>query len=599
MKNSRPIQTDSQNLGDIGETTVQLILKKFKWTADIIKSDFGEDIDCNVFIDNSRTNYHLRCQVKSTTKDSEYVKLLQNGNYSVSIGSSTLKAWLTSYFPVFLIIYEEDSDLCFWCNPIEQVLKNPSKLEKENPSIQVPNKNIFNSSSKETILEEVKKFYRKIQRLEESIIECKVIPILMPNYRIIPFHHYSNFIYNDLELSPEISGDYVELLPSWMSVLKRIDPTSVLTSIKLKSKNTEIDDFLENLKVKINSFDYTLKKNEWISFIISPIKIQSNNSSWSNEITYWNSYSKLNNRLIDDFEYCFEIPDDFLSQVTRRASSWEYLHHANKIKDIALQLFGSFETTPTIKKIDQIHDNNIKGQLVLWNCEKKEIPQLQEMLAKYELSIEIIEDDKAKVLLAITTPMFNPFLGLYSVPMDWDSFENGNVRNKLIQNKLFDLVPGSEFTGETPDFLADILNKYSNKKHEKVLITESDYIAGFPLMLEERQIIVSRYQMIADEKIQEIKDKLDKTKKLNLKNYHIEFGLKDDSMWGTPIYELSIFWTPEILKSSKESYIDNEEDILKIFNHILPTNELESMQLKNTYDILHIAGLIGFENNEG
>jgi hypothetical protein len=599
MKNSRPIQTDSQNLGDIGETTVQLILKKFKWTADIIKSDFGEDIDCNVFIDNSRTNYHLRCQVKSTTKDSEYVKLLQNGNYSVSIGSSTLKAWLTSYFPVFLIIYEEDSDLCFWCNPIEQVLKNPSKLEKENPSIQVPNKNIFNSSSKETILEEVKKFYRKIQRLEESIIECKVVPILMPNYRIIPFHHYSNFIYNDLELSPEISGDYVELLPSWMSVLKRIDPTSVLTSIKLKSKNTEIDDFLENLKVKINSFDYTLKKNEWISFIISPIKIQSNNSSWSNEITYWNSYSKLNNRLIDDFEYCFEIPDDFLSQVTSRASSWEYLHHANKIKDIALQLFGSFETTPTIKKIDQIHDNNIKGQLVLWNCEKKEIPQLQEMLAKYELSIEIIEDDKAKVLLAITTPMFNPFLGLYSVPMDWDSFENGNVRNKLIQNKLFDLVPGSEFTGETPDFLADILNKYSNKKYENVLITESDYIAGFPLMLEERQIIVSRYQMIADEKIQEIKDKLDKTKKLNLKNYHIEFGLKDDSMWGTPIYELSIFWTPEILKSSIESYIDNEEDILKIFNHILPTNELESMQLKNTYDILHIAGLIGFENNEG
>ncbi len=599
MKNSRPIQTDSQNLGDIGETTVQLILKKFKWTADIIKSDFGEDIDCNVFIDNSRTNYHLRCQVKSTTKDSEYIKLLKNGNYSVSISSSTLKAWLTSYFPVFLIIYEEDSDLCFWCNPIEQVLKNPSKLEKESPSIQVPNKNIFNSSSKETILEEVKKFYRKIQRLEESIIECKVVPILMPNYRIIPFHHYSNFIYNDLALSPEISGDYVELLPSWMSVLKRIDPTSVLTSIKLKSKNTEIDDFLENLKAKINSFDYTLKKNEWISFIISPIKIQSNNSSWSNEITYWNSYSKLDNRLIDDFEYCFEIPDNFLSQVTRRSSSWEYMHHANKFKDIALQLFGSFETTPTIKKIDQIHDNNIKGQLILWNCEKKEIPQLQEMLAKYELSIEIIEDDKTKVLLAITTLMFNPFLGLYSVPMDWDSFENGNVRNKLIQNKLFDLIPGSEFKGETPDFLADILNKYSNKKYENVLITESDYIAGFPLMLEERQIIVSRYQMIADEKIQEIQDKLDKTKKLNLKNYHIEFGLKDDSIWETPIYELSIFWTPKILKSSKESYIDNEEDILKIFNHILPTNELESMQLKNTYDILHIAGLIGFENNEG
>jgi hypothetical protein len=68
MSKKEPIQTDEQSLGDIGERTVQLILTKYKWTADIIKSDFGEDIDCNVFINNTRTNYHLRCQVKSTTK---------------------------------------------------------------------------------------------------------------------------------------------------------------------------------------------------------------------------------------------------------------------------------------------------------------------------------------------------------------------------------------------------------------------------------------------------------------------------------------------------------------------------------------------------
>ncbi len=68
MSKTEPIQSESQSLGDIGEATVLLILKKFKWTADLIKSDFGEDIDCNVFIDNTRTNYHLRCQVKSTKK---------------------------------------------------------------------------------------------------------------------------------------------------------------------------------------------------------------------------------------------------------------------------------------------------------------------------------------------------------------------------------------------------------------------------------------------------------------------------------------------------------------------------------------------------
>jgi len=595
MKNSTPIQTDSQNLGDIGETTVQLILKKFKWTADIIKSDFGEDIDSNIFIDNSRTNYHLRCQVKSTTKDSEYVKLLKNGNYSVSIASSTLKAWLTSYFPVFLIIYEEQSDLCYWCNPIEQILKNPSKLEKEKPSIQVPKKNIFNLSSKETILEEVKSFYRKIQRLDESVIECKIVPILMPNYRIIPFHHYSSSIFESTELSPEISGDYIELLPSWMSVLKRIDPTSILTSIKLKSNNTEIDVFLTNLKKKINSFEYSLKDNEWISFIVSPIKIESNKSSWSNEITFWNSYSKLNNTLIDDYDYCFQIPNNFLRQVSRRARSWEYMHHVNPTKDIAIQLFGSFEITPTIKKIDQIHDNNIKGQLVLWSCKTDEINQLQEILSKNELTIRIIEDNKGEQLLAITTPMFDPFIGLYSVPMDWDSFEKGNVRNILIQNKLFDLIPGKEYKGKVPEFLSEVLNKYSDKEYKNVAITESEYIAGFPLKLEEREIVVSRFQMIPNESVQEIEEKLNKSQPLNLKNYHIEFGLKDDSMWEPPIYELLISWTPEIIKSSRESYTDNESKILEIFNNLMPTKEIDSLRLKNTFEILRFAGEIGFE----
>ncbi|PZP43276.1 MAG: hypothetical protein DI598_15950, partial [Pseudopedobacter saltans] len=125
MSKKEPTQTDEQNLGNIGESEVQLILRKYKWTADFIKSDFGEDIDCNIFIDNTRTNYHLRCQVKSTTKDSEYVKELKNGDFSVSISSGLLKAWLRSYFPVFLVVYEEKTGLCYWTIPTSQVLENP------------------------------------------------------------------------------------------------------------------------------------------------------------------------------------------------------------------------------------------------------------------------------------------------------------------------------------------------------------------------------------------------------------------------------------------------------------------------------------------
>jgi hypothetical protein len=598
MSKNEPIQTDAQSLGDIGESMVQLILRKFKWTADIIKSDFGEDIDCNVFIDNTRTNYHLRCQVKSTRKDSDYVKELQDGDFSVSISSGLLKAWLTSYFPVFLVVYEEDSDLCYWTVPIKQILENPSKLEKENPSIRVPKGNLFNHSSKGAILDEVKKFYHKILRLDEATISCDVTPILMPNYRVIPFHNFSNFIYSNEILKAEISGNFIELLPSWMTVLKRLDPSNALPSIKLSSKKADLDEFLEKLKTKLKSFEYPLKENEWISFVTSPIKILSDKSSWINELTYWTTFSKLDNdNLVSDYDYNFKPPSGFLGQVSRRARSWDFCHYVHPDKDIAIQFFGGCEITPSIQNIDKVHDKNIKGQLILWECKKNELDSIAEILAKNELSLKLIDDSNDTCLIAITTIMFDPFIGFYSVAMDWDSFENGNVRNKLEKYELIKSIPGNEYKGKTPEFIEEAINRYSNKNYTKALVTEMEYVAGFPLMHDERSIQVSRFQMIHPDKVKDIEVKLKDIKPIEKQDFQIDFGLKDDSMWQIPIYELAISWSPELINSSKDEYHAMENDLLRILNEVLPTSRDDSMQLKSTFEILHIAGEIGFENN--
>ena len=599
MKDGRPIQTESQSLGGIGETTVQLILKKFRWTADIIKSDFGEDIDCNIFIDQLRTNYHLRFQVKSTKKDSQYIQKLKNGNYSVSISSDILRAWLTCYFPVLLVVYEEELDICFWTNPIEQVLQTPSKLEAGDPSIHVPSENKFDLSSKDIILEEVKKFYRKIQRLDEATTETRVTPLLMPGHKIIPFHQYTPFLHKDLTLSPKIAGDYIELLPSWMSVMKRIDPSSVLTSISLKSTNTELDKFLSELRKKIDSFEYSLNQEEWLSFIIHPIKVTSLNSSWSNELTYWSAYSKIKDTIVNDFEYCFEMPNGFIGQVMRLARSWSHLHYVNPEKDVAIQFFGTLEVTPNMQRVYEIHDNNIKGQLVLWTCAKEDVNEIESILSEFELSIKLVENEENEIILAITTPMFDPFIGFYSMPMDWENYLKGNVRNTLKKNDLFDKLPGTEYKGNVPEFLEQALNRYSDNSHSSVVITELEYIPGFPLNQDGRQIHISRFQMVPLESVNIIEERLKNITPLDLKDFHIEFGMKDDSMWEIPIYELLLLWTPETTQSSKESYLAIENEILKIMNSILPTNNDESIQLKNTYEILHIAGEIGFEKNEG
>ena len=365
-----------------------------------------------------------------------------------------------------------------------------------------------------------------------------------------------------------------------------------MPSILVITGNPNLKDFLLNIEKTLHSFKFALKKSEWVSFIISPIKTTSNNSTWINELTFWMTYSKKNKNVLNDFEYNYGVPLGFNKQIIRRARSWDYFHSVNPDKDLALQLFGAYPVTPSIQNIDNIHAQNIKGQYILWTCKKEEIDSLFDLINIHELTIQII-DSHDDIILAITTIMFDPFMGLSVVPKDWDSFENGSVRNVLKKNKLINRLPGKEYFGELPDYLSNALDKYSNTSYNKIVLTELDYIPGFPLMLDQRLIQVSRFQIIPRNKIEEINNSLQGICFLKLKNFSIEFGIKDDSYWKDPICELLITWCPEISKSSKQAYEEVEESVLSIFNKILPTNS--SAHLKNSYEILHIAGEIGFE----
>lgn len=393
-----------------------------------------------------------------------------------------------------------------------------------------------------------------------------------------------------------MSGVLTDLMPAWMSILKQIIPSSALTLITLSSENTDLDDFLIKVKTKLEKFHYSLKKEEWLVFIISPIKVVSNNKSWSKELTYWTAYDKFNSTsVVVDYDYNFEVPDGFLSQITRKGWSWDYNHYVCPQKDIAVQFFSSYEITPSIQNVNKIHEKTIKGQLVFWQCKSTEISVIADLLPSFDLSIRIIDDSQELCLIAIATMIFDPFVGLYSAAMDWDSFEKGNVRNKLEEYALLDVLPGHEYTGEIPDFIEEVLNKYSANKYSKTLVTEMEYIAGFPLMLNERVIQVSRFQMIPHQLIKEIEAKIN-MQKFNKKDARIELILWDDK-WATPIYELTVTWTPDVFISSKEDYLNSESDILRLFDTILPTKKESSLHLKDTYDILHIAGEIGFEND--
>lgn len=613
--NRTPKRNDAQVIGDVGETVVQLLFKRFGWTADIIQSDYGEDLDCNIFIKSQRTNLHFRCQVKSLGKNSSYIKELKSNEYSIPIETTILQTWITCMFPVFLIIYNEETDEMFWGMPVKQFMESPTKLNQKKVSIRVNKEKGLNKDSRDEITKEVQSFYNKLLRLDNAKIECQVIPVIMPKYRgLSPFTIHK--VLND-NLSDNLRINYhmldSEMLPSWTTVLQRLEAQSYIPCLTINFDAANLEQYMNLLHEWLKNFKLGVSEHEWISFIITPIKIVSNDatvSSWINELTYWTSFSLINKRLVSDHEYTFEIEDNLISQVARRARSWEYYHKVDKQNDIAIDFFGTLNVSPTVKNLNMVHSRNVKWQYLLWECMQDEIERIKEIIFELSdsfdkhLTIRMLEEKKdGSIIIAITNSIFDPFLGLYSAPRDWKDYDN-NIISRLEENGKLELMPGKIYEGEVPEYFDSVIRKFERAEMEHTIIREFDSVPGFPIRHDDRLIQIIRLQMLDKTTFKEVEASFLRVSK-NMeysKTLHFcefTFTLIDDTWW-TPIFELSISWRPKVNQSSISSLKLNKEQVLEIFDSVMPTIEnhkikREDIHLKNTLEILSGPGEIYFE----
>ena len=178
MKNPKPRPKRPQQhvTGDVAQTSVALILKKWGWTADIVRSDYGEDVECNIFVDGQRTNLYFRCQVKGS-KDPEVRS--KGDQLTVSIGTSTCRQWIEEYFPIFLVIYDVENDRACWCDPLPQIRADYSRLAKGKISFRVQSNHDL-AKSRQALSALVESFYANVFRLEDARLACNVYPVLMP-----------------------------------------------------------------------------------------------------------------------------------------------------------------------------------------------------------------------------------------------------------------------------------------------------------------------------------------------------------------------------------------------------------------------------------
>lgn len=593
---SAPIRHSNHVLGDIGETESIRLLQKYGWTADKIASDYGEDISSTIFIDGKKTNLYFRCQIKSTHQGKGAVTKLKKGGYSVSVSSTNVSAWLQSFFPVILIVYDESVDKLFYESSLKFILKNPSKLKNKSVKIRVPSENELNYESKNKIYNLISKFYEKLFRLEESKFKCKFYPVIMPHYRVIPYFDSEFPLNRSAEL--EVIFEPIDELPLWMEILNKIDPTPLLKGYQFSTQADDLGKFIKKLHEIVNVKYKKIQKGEWLAFVFSPIQAEpSDSSEWNKELTYWQTYSLIENNLVSDYDRAFGTQNRFLNQLQRRSRSWEYFHKIDPLLDNAVQFFANHKITPSVIKTQGSHYQSILAQFVLWKCPANEIAKLSEKLIACELKTLIVDDSNSNsILLAIVTPFFTPSLGLYSVPRDWSEYDNGIVRNRLEANNLLEELPGSEYTGELPSVVNETLSGFKIDKKHAVMITEKDYDVPIPLIQTERVIWISKFLIVESIDEKNVINKINLIKKYHEDSYlEIFCGIVFDEF--EKVVEIRIEMTPYLSESSLQAYEKFKKSLKDIFDSIILDSKCLKVKKKmSTYDILSTFGEIEFEN---
>jgi Domain of unknown function (DUF4365) len=579
-----------------------------------VVSDYGEDLDCIIFVDHRRTSLHFRCQVKSTASIEDNVRRLKSGSFSVSISTSLCKLWLLSYFPILLVVYDTTTGIILWANATEQIQNAIGKLSQKTLTLHISRQDLL-PKSQARITEIVQHFYSQLLRLSSRALTCQVYPVVMPGYRAIPFTQIIHVsapeqLPDGLQVKPTTRDK--DWLPAWTTAIKTLDQ-HFIAGWEVTAPGGDIQNFSSALRNTLFELQISTEGSDWISFVCSPVEFKASediiveNSFWNKMLTNWWNYTRFGSVLISDEEYAFALPSGFLKQIARRATSWEAFHHVDPVRDVAIQLFSDIATTPGVRWDLSAMRQHIQGQFVSWTCPSKEVDQLLEVLRPSELvfrkvgNIPTIPGHETGI---ICTFFFEPRVGLFTPAHTWNEFTDGTVKWRLESTGILSKIPGSVGPPEVAEMILNMFGDRRDESPNSLMISEKDYSSGLPLDHQQRRIWVQRFREVGTLNHATVNKIFEECKRDIVK-------LLGTSQWvecsfdmfeafpAEQIAELSVTWQPLLEESSAQSFERLAPTILGAFERVLPRKSRRRRKtLSTTYDVLRYAGSLCFEGDE-
>lgn len=521
---------DSYFTGAAGEDIVKYYFKQWKISCTSLeKSDFGEDILCDIFATsddgttNIRTNLSFRAQVKTSLKieNDGYIRRTSDG-FSVSISTSLLQLWQKSYYPIILVIWDLSANHGFWCAPLEDI-KNQDITKQDTISIHIKSSDDFRLSGKR-IRNYIEEYYNKLLKLDNSKLRCYIYPIWMPQYRLFTLTELLNILKEDNNV--KYQSFLASYLPVFLASYNNLNMGSYVYCIEYIQESNSTDEYISNLKNILINLSKTVDEKSWISFVISPIEIVTTEAyRVISEVTDWNCFSKIENLLYADFEYTFSISDRYFPTKKVRATSGDenfFIHDSGKF---AVEIFVKTWNSYAQKADIDLMQNIINRSFCIWdisNCKKREINQIIKWCEKKGCNISFLDNDPEIIIISNYAFSVGDF-GTFLPGMDsWEKFDGINFKSE-------DFIAQIPY-GKLPEDIVyqKICKKYlhldSDFKNE-IITTYEQTLSGEVLRHDERLIRFICYVHIIAEDFENIfRKKADMIEK-ELKNKFVNSNL--------------------------------------------------------------------------
>lgn len=570
------------------------MFEEWGWTADIVQSDYGEDLDCCVYSGGQRTSLHFRCQIKSTSRATR----TRGVDYRVAVNATTCAAWVQSHVPILLVLYDRRDNQAYFINASAHLRADVKAITRRSVSFTVPRAGVLRTA-RERLIKEVQDHYAAFLRVSDSV-HCTVFPILMPRYRAaLP---RTDFAIDEWEWDP----NHRDRLPAWTTVFETMDAEH-LYGLKREFSGANLDAIYAELMVGLETSSLVDVPGQWLALSCYPIEFQASRSEepsiWTGELTGWRSFARIHGRVVDDRDYAFAPPAGFMTEVARHSRSWDDFYHVDPKRDLAIQLYASVPLTPAYRAKSQSMRANAAGQLLPWSCPVQERERLLAALGSSGLtfsSIDAFSTNEAFVGV-IHHPMLIIADGFTSIPMalDWTTFDHGAVR-KIIDDLPVGTLPGSEAAADVREHVLDQLPSWVVKPKETFYGVQHDTPRGMPVNLVDRRILIERFhaleRAVDAAPFEDIAAEAKRTLTEfcpHLYQAEITFQVHDTDIY--PVIRLALSWHPPVQLSSASAFLEVEDVLLREFDRILPRRAGPGAGPHGTFDVLRVAGSIHFD----